>query len=87
MAGKRASAEDSHDKKRANSSDNEEEKGDGARKSNDRHEDKPGEDSKEDTEVFIGNLPFSAAEDQLKKFFSTYGDVASVKILQRVYFF
>lgn len=44
-------------------------------------------DSKGDegeVELFVDNLSFTATEDQISDFFSKYGDVASVKILQRV---
>ena len=31
--------------------------------------------------IFVGNLPFSATEDQLRGLFSAHGDVASVNII------
>ena len=34
------------------------------------------------TRVFVGNLPFSATEDQLRQLFSTHGEVASVSIVK-----
>jgi RNA recognition motif-containing protein len=33
----------------------------------------------------VGNMPFSATEDMLEDFFAKYGDISSVKILQRVF--
>ena len=32
--------------------------------------------------VFVGNLPFSATEDQLNSLFSQHGEVASVEIVK-----
>lgn len=37
----------------------------------------------EEVELFIGNLPFSAGEDQISDFFGKYGEVVSVKLIQR----
>lgn len=37
----------------------------------------------EEVELFIGNLPFSASEDQISEFFAKFGEVASVKLIQR----
>ena len=34
------------------------------------------------TRVFIGNLPFSATEDQLRQLFSPHGEVSSVSIVK-----
>ena len=34
------------------------------------------------TRVFVGNLPFSATEDQLRQLFATHGEVASVSIVK-----
>jgi len=34
------------------------------------------------TRIFVGNLPFSATEDQLRQLFSTHGEVASVSIVK-----
>ena len=31
--------------------------------------------------IYVGNLPFSATEDELKKAFSKYGEVSSVQII------
>jgi RNA recognition motif-containing protein len=31
--------------------------------------------------IFVGNLPFSATEDQLRGLFSTHGDVTAVNII------
>lgn len=45
----------------------------------------PKEDSKENLEIFVGNMPFSATEDMIEEFFSKYGEITSVKILQRVF--
>jgi RNA recognition motif-containing protein len=45
---------------------------------------KNAEESKDEIEIFVGNLPFRASENEIIEFFSDYGDVASVKILQRV---
>lgn len=52
-------------------------------------EEKSAEEQKEsgaeegETEMFVGNLPFSATEDDISSFFSHYGEVAGVKILKR----
>lgn len=35
-------------------------------------------------EVFVGSLPFSAREDDVEKFFEKFGDVVSVKLLQKI---
>jgi RNA recognition motif-containing protein len=34
------------------------------------------------TRIFIGNLPFSATEDQLSQLFAPHGEVASVSIVK-----
>jgi cold-inducible RNA-binding protein len=34
------------------------------------------------TRIFVGNLPFSASEDQLRQLFSTHGEVTSVSIVK-----
>jgi len=34
------------------------------------------------TRIFVGNLPFSATEDQLRQLFTTHGEVASVSIVK-----
>ena len=34
------------------------------------------------TRIFVGNLPFSATEDQLRQLFATHGEVASVSIVK-----
>jgi RNA recognition motif-containing protein len=34
------------------------------------------------TRVFVGNLPFSATEDQLRQLFAPHGEVASVSIVK-----
>jgi len=34
------------------------------------------------TRVFVGNLPFSATEDQLHQLFSQHGEVSSVSIVK-----
>ena len=34
------------------------------------------------TRIFIGNLPFSATEDQLRQLFAPHGEVASVSIVK-----
>ena len=31
--------------------------------------------------IYVGNLPFSANEDEVRDLFSSYGDVASVKLI------
>ncbi len=31
--------------------------------------------------VYVGNLPFSSSEDDVRSLFSTYGSVASVKVI------
>jgi RNA recognition motif-containing protein len=31
--------------------------------------------------IYVGNLPFSATEDEVRQLFSEYGDVASVKLI------
>jgi RNA recognition motif-containing protein len=31
--------------------------------------------------IYVGNLPFSATEDEVRGLFATYGDVQSVKII------
>ena len=33
------------------------------------------------TNIYIGNLPFSATEDEVRDLFGTYGDVASVNLI------
>jgi len=38
----------------------------------------------EETEVFVGNLPYTVNEDQVSTFFSGCGTVVNVKLLQRV---
>jgi hypothetical protein len=39
-----------------------------------------------EAELFIGNLPFTVTEAQVREFFAGYGELASVKLLQRVFF-
>jgi len=34
------------------------------------------------TRIFVGNLPFSATEDQLRQLFVAHGEVASVSIVK-----
>jgi RNA recognition motif-containing protein len=34
------------------------------------------------TRIFVGNLPFSATEDQLRQLFATHGEVSSVSIVK-----
>ncbi len=34
------------------------------------------------TRIFVGNLPFSATEDQLRELFAAHGEVASVSIVK-----
>jgi RNA recognition motif-containing protein len=34
------------------------------------------------TRIFIGNLPFSATEDQLRELFAPHGEVAAVSIVK-----
>jgi RNA recognition motif-containing protein len=34
------------------------------------------------TRIFVGNLPFSATEDQLSQLFTPHGEVASVSIVK-----
>ena len=34
------------------------------------------------TRVFVGNVPFSATEDQLRQLFAAHGEVASVSIVK-----
>jgi len=34
-----------------------------------------------ETNIYVGNLPFSASEDQIRQMFETYGQVASVKLI------
>ena len=36
-----------------------------------------------EVELFIGNLPYTANEDQIAEFFGVYGEIANVKLLQR----
>ena len=31
--------------------------------------------------IYVGNLPFSASEDDVRELFAAYGDVASVKLI------
>ncbi len=31
--------------------------------------------------IYVGNLPWSASEDEIREFFSTYGEVQSVTII------
>ena len=33
------------------------------------------------TSIYVGNLPFSASEDELRTMFSPYGNVESVKLI------
>uniref|UniRef100_A0A7C4EL35 RNA-binding protein n=1 Tax=Fundidesulfovibrio putealis TaxID=270496 RepID=A0A7C4EL35_9BACT len=33
------------------------------------------------TNIYVGNLPFSATEDQVRQLFETYGPVNSVKLI------
>jgi RNA recognition motif-containing protein len=33
------------------------------------------------TNIYVGNLPFSASEDQIRQMFETYGQVSSVKLI------
>jgi RNA recognition motif-containing protein len=37
-----------------------------------------------DAELFVGNIPFTVSQDQLGQFFAKYGELASVKLLERV---
>ncbi|WP_243310693.1 MULTISPECIES: RNA recognition motif domain-containing protein [Fundidesulfovibrio] len=34
-----------------------------------------------ETNIYVGNLPFSATEDQVRQLFETYGQVTSVKLI------
>jgi nucleolin len=34
-------------------------------------------------ELYVGSLPFEAKEDEIKEYFSEYGEIASIKMLQR----
>jgi len=34
-----------------------------------------------ETNIYVGNLPFSASEDQIRQLFETYGPVTSVKLI------
>ena len=34
-----------------------------------------------ETNIYVGNLPFSASEDQVRQMFETYGQVTSVKLI------
>ena len=34
------------------------------------------------TRIFVGNLPFSATEDQLRQLFAAHGEVSSVSIVK-----
>ena len=34
------------------------------------------------TRIFVGNLPFSASEDQLRQLFAPHGEVSSVSIVK-----
>ncbi len=36
-----------------------------------------------EVELFVGGLPYAATDDQLREYFASFGEVASVKILQR----
>ena len=40
--------------------------------------------SEADFELFVNNFPQQATEDKVKEFFSKYGEVTSIKLLQRV---
>lgn len=31
--------------------------------------------------IYVGNLPFSATEDEVRSLFSSYGDIASVNVI------
>ncbi len=33
------------------------------------------------TSIYVGNLPFSASEEDVRKYFSTYGEVFNVKFI------
>jgi RNA recognition motif-containing protein len=46
-----------------------------------------GQGRKERTQmnIYVGNLPFSAAEDELKELFSAYGQVDSVSLIKDKY--
>lgn len=33
-------------------------------------------------DIFVGNIPFSATEDELQSLFSEYGEVSAVKIIK-----
>ena len=49
------------------------------------HEDQKTEQKKADqTELFVGNLPYAASEEQIETFFTRFGPVTSVKLIQRV---
>ena len=43
-------------------------------------------EKKDDVELFIGNLPFTASQESAQEFFAKYGDIASIKLLQRVFY-
>jgi len=34
-----------------------------------------------ETNIYVGNLPFSASEDQIRQMFETYGQVTTVKLI------
>ena len=42
------------------------------------------EQKADQTELFVGNLPYAATQEQVESFFARYGDVISVKLIQRV---
>lgn len=57
-------------------------------KSPEEHKETPAEEQAEgeqaeEVEMFIGNLPFNATENDLIEFFSQYGEVTSAKIISR----
>ena len=33
------------------------------------------------TNIYVGNLPFSASEEQIRQMFETYGQVSTVKLI------
>lgn len=51
-----------------------------------REDEKTGEPKRRDNqnELFVGNLPYSANEEDIEDFFSRFGPISSVKLLQRV---
>jgi RNA recognition motif-containing protein len=53
-------------------------------KESDKKDPSPKEEEKEEVKLFVGNLPYSASESRVNSLFSKYGDVDTVKLVQRV---